>query len=123
MFVKATIPQQHIMLQQRQKHFRSLSFLAPAAIVAYQAVCLLCVYLLLLLRIISYIYPSRNEELLNKLKEKKATVIGEPSCSDTLSRGVGGLVLYILAFSFSPADVMQHLASLSADLPWAECRA
>ena len=28
-------------------------------------------------RLISYIYPSRNQELIDKLKKKKTTVIGE----------------------------------------------
>jgi hypothetical protein len=39
---------------------------APAAVAGYLA----C-------RLISYIYPSRNQELVDKLQAKKATVIGE----------------------------------------------
>jgi hypothetical protein len=30
--------------------------------------------------LISYIYPARNKELVDKLATKKATVIGELSC-------------------------------------------
>jgi hypothetical protein len=43
-------------------------------------------------RLVSYIYPSRNQELLEKLKAKKATVIGaSPSVCDGRGGG-GGLV-------------------------------
>jgi hypothetical protein len=47
-----------------QQHRATPAFVVPAA-----RVC--CC------RLISYIYPSRNQELLDKLKAKKTTVIGE----------------------------------------------
>jgi hypothetical protein len=40
-------------------------------------------------RLISYIYPSRNQELVEKLQAKKATVIGEQTDSIHMAITVG----------------------------------
>jgi hypothetical protein len=65
-------------------------------------------------RLISYIYPSRNQELVEKLQAKKATVIGE-------GRSTGDAALLKLVYVY-PYTCPSPQAGLSACAGWARQR-